>query len=141
MGCSEVARREQSGTRLGRSQAPKYGKAWRHVPATTIMMAFLRADYVLYAIVLAFPIAALFNHLTDKDTEPERSSAPEKESNDSSNQEKKSAPTIMQPERPDLPPPKDDPFTQEELRAFDGSDPNKPIYVAIKGAPRWLALH
>jgi membrane-associated progesterone receptor component len=101
-------------------------------------MAFIRADYVLYAIVLAFPIAALFNHLTDKDTESERSSsAPEKESNNNSSQEeKKSAPTIMQPERPDLPPPKDDPFTQEELRAFDGSDPNKPIYIAIKGAPR-----
>ncbi|KAI0266964.1 cytochrome b5-like heme/steroid binding domain-containing protein [Gloeopeniophorella convolvens] len=39
----------------------------------------------------------------------------------------------MQPARKDLAPPKDDPFTQEQLRAFDGSDANKPVYVAIKG--------
>ena len=40
---------------------------------------------------------------------------------------------IMQAPRSDLPPPKDDPFTVEELRQYDGSDPDKPIYVAIKG--------
>ena len=41
--------------------------------------------------------------------------------------------TIMQAPREDLPPPKDDPFTLEELKAFDGSDASKPVYVAIKG--------
>jgi hypothetical protein len=41
--------------------------------------------------------------------------------------------TIMQAPRDDLQPPKDDPFTQEQLRAYDGSDQNKPVYVAIKG--------
>ncbi|KAF8268170.1 cytochrome b5-like heme/steroid binding domain-containing protein [Lactarius quietus] len=54
----------------------------------------------------------------------------------SSSQEKKestSGTTIMQPERTDIPAPKDDPFTQEELKAFDGGDASKPIYVAIKG--------
>ena len=25
------------------------------------------------------------------------------------------------------------PYTREQLREFDGSDPSKPIYVAIKG--------
>ncbi|KAF9482090.1 cytochrome b5 [Pholiota conissans] len=39
----------------------------------------------------------------------------------------------MQAPRDDLLPPKDDPFTTAELKAFDGSDPTKPIYVAIKG--------
>ncbi|KAL6303507.1 progesterone binding protein [Sparassis latifolia] len=39
----------------------------------------------------------------------------------------------MQSAKTDLAPPKDDPFTQEQLRDFDGSDPSKPIYVAIKG--------
>jgi membrane-associated progesterone receptor component len=39
----------------------------------------------------------------------------------------------MQAERADLGPPKDDPFTLEQLKAFDGSDPERPIYVAIKG--------
>ena len=42
--------------------------------------------------------------------------------------------TIMQPENTNLLPPKDDPFTLAELQEFDGSDPSKPIYVAIKGA-------
>lgn len=32
-----------------------------------------------------------------------------------------------------LAPPKDDPFTLEQLKEFDGSDPNKPVYVSIKG--------
>jgi len=40
---------------------------------------------------------------------------------------------IMQPTRDDLLPPKNDPFTLEELRQYDGSDPTKPIYVSIKG--------
>ncbi|EED79913.1 predicted protein, partial [Postia placenta Mad-698-R] len=30
-------------------------------------------------------------------------------------------------------PPRDDPITLEELKQYDGSDPSKPIYVAIKG--------
>ncbi|KAG8697096.1 hypothetical protein FRC08_006735 [Ceratobasidium sp. 394] len=32
-----------------------------------------------------------------------------------------------------LQPPKDDPYTLAELTAFDGQDPNRPVYVAIKG--------
>ncbi|KAJ3716468.1 cytochrome b5-like heme/steroid binding domain-containing protein [Lentinula raphanica] len=39
----------------------------------------------------------------------------------------------MQPERTDLLPPKDDPFTLEDLRNYDGSVAGKPIYVSIKG--------
>lgn len=42
--------------------------------------------------------------------------------------------SVMSPENSDLAPPKDDPFTLEQLKVFDGSDPSKPIYVAIKGA-------
>ena len=42
--------------------------------------------------------------------------------------------SVMQPPNTDLAPPKDDPFTVEQLKQFDGSDPSKPIYVAIKGA-------
>ncbi|RDB16257.1 putative steroid-binding protein 3 [Hypsizygus marmoreus] len=41
--------------------------------------------------------------------------------------------SIMQSTRDDLAPPKDDPFTLEQLKAYDGSTPGKPIYVAIKG--------
>ncbi|OSD04112.1 progesterone binding protein [Trametes coccinea BRFM310] len=39
----------------------------------------------------------------------------------------------MQPPKTDLAPPRDDPFTVEQLKQYDGSDPSKPIYVAIKG--------
>ncbi|KAL1760690.1 progesterone binding protein [Schizophyllum commune] len=39
----------------------------------------------------------------------------------------------MQAENPNLAPPKDDPYTLEELKAFDGTDPARPIYVSIKG--------
>lgn len=39
----------------------------------------------------------------------------------------------MQPEQTDLDPPKDDPFTQEQLKAYDGTDASKPVYVSIKG--------
>jgi predicted heme/steroid binding protein len=39
----------------------------------------------------------------------------------------------MQPERTDLDPPKNDPFTQEQLKVYDGTDVSKPVYVAIKG--------
>ena len=35
---------------------------------------------------------------------------------------------------PVLNPPKDDPISVEELAQYNGSDPSKPIYVAIKGA-------
>lgn len=41
--------------------------------------------------------------------------------------------TMMQPPKVDLAPPKDDPFTVEELKGYDGSDESKPILVAIKG--------
>ncbi|EGO00471.1 hypothetical protein SERLA73DRAFT_52630 [Serpula lacrymans var. lacrymans S7.3] len=39
----------------------------------------------------------------------------------------------MQPPRTDLDPPKSDPYTLEQLKEYDGSKPDKPIYVSIKG--------
>jgi hypothetical protein len=44
--------------------------------------------------------------------------------------------SIMQPAREDLAPPLDHPYTVEELKSYDGSDPSKPILVAIKGLLR-----
>jgi membrane-associated progesterone receptor component len=40
----------------------------------------------------------------------------------------------MQAAREDLAPPKDDPYTTEQLKQYNGSDPTKPIFVAIKGS-------
>lgn len=43
--------------------------------------------------------------------------------------------SVMQAAREDLAPPKDDLYSLEQLKEYDGSDLSKPIYVAIKG---WL---
>ena len=53
---------------------------------------------------------------------------------------KKPLKSIMQAPRDDLAPPKDDLYTTEELKQYDGSDPSKPIYVAIKGICWWLPI-
>jgi len=45
---------------------------------------------------------------------------------------KKKLKTVMEP-RADLEEPRNEPFTKEQLGEFDGSDDEKPIYVAIKG--------
>lgn len=46
----------------------------------------------------------------------------------------KPAKSIMQAAREDLAPPKDDPYTPEQLKEFDGTKPGSKIYVAIKGS-------
>ncbi|KAI1794252.1 cytochrome b5-like heme/steroid binding domain-containing protein [Ganoderma leucocontextum] len=64
--------------------------------------------------------------LLRKRTQPNQ--APEKDKPDSASETK----SVMQPPRTDLAPPKDNSFTVEQLKHFDGTDPSKPIYVAIK---------
>lgn len=39
----------------------------------------------------------------------------------------------MEPTTAPTHPPKDDPITPEELAQYNGTDPSKPVYVAIKG--------
>ncbi|KAL9932696.1 hypothetical protein V8E36_008395 [Tilletia maclaganii] len=39
----------------------------------------------------------------------------------------------MEPQTHPTHPPKDDPFTPAQLAEFDGTDPSKPVYVAVKG--------
>ncbi|TFY76078.1 hypothetical protein EWM64_g7934 [Hericium alpestre] len=83
-------------------------------------------DVILYGLLLALPAAYLVQKLLVAQPDcPESEPPAEKEENAQT--------SIMQPARTDLAPPKDDPFTLAQLRAFDGSDPSKPIYVAIKG--------
>ncbi|PWN32194.1 cytochrome b5 [Meira miltonrushii] len=40
---------------------------------------------------------------------------------------------MMEPTTHPTHPPKDDPFTAEELAQYNGSDESKPVYVCIKG--------
>lgn len=81
----------------------------------------------LYGLTLAFPLI-LYYRLTAY-PKPTEKPAPAPQGD---KDEKKST-TIMQPERTDLDPPKNDPFTQEQLESYDGTDTSKPVYVAIKG--------
>lgn len=81
---------------------------------------------VIYGLVLALPLLFFVQRRT---LSPSHQSPPV----DSQPEEKKSLKTIMQPPRDDLDPPKDDPFTLDQLKQFDGSDNSKPIYVSIRG--------
>lgn len=87
---------------------------------------------ILKAALLALPVAYIYYHLYLKPT----AQAPPQEPEEKKEQEEQK--TIMQAPRTDLAPPKDDPFTLEQLREFDGSTSDKPIYVAIKGTPLLL---
>jgi hypothetical protein len=81
----------------------------------------------IYGLTLAFPL--ILYHLLSANPKPAAKPTP---ATLGDKDEKKST-TMMQPERTDLDPPKDDPFTQEQLKAYDGTDASKPVYVAIKG--------
>lgn len=110
-----------------------------HGPKWCVMTPSL-GNLALYGLVLVLPLAILLQQrlaTTDPESAPEPASDPEP-IRPKENKEKgdNTGATIMQSERTDLAPPKDDPFTQEELRAFDGQDPAKPVYVAIKGTSK-----
>ena len=81
----------------------------------------------LYGLKLAFPLI-LYHCLTvDPKSAAKSVSAPQGDKDEKKNT------TMMQPERTDLDPPKENPFTQEQLKVYDGTDASKPVYVAIKG--------
>jgi hypothetical protein len=80
-----------------------------------------------YAITLALIIPAAFIFRKRFSTPPLSTSQPTLDTKE------KPVKSIMQAAREDLAPPKDDPYTLESLKEFDGSDPSKPIYVSIKG--------
>lgn len=86
--------------------------------------------------LLALPAAYVYHRLFLK-REPEAQAPPEQPEEKKEEEKPK---TIMQPPNTNLAPPKDDPFTLEQLREFDGSTPDKPIYVAIKGMYKQLAI-
>lgn len=97
-------------------------------PTVTTTEAFL------LSLILVLP-AFLVYHVIFSPSEP-TVAAPATEETEKQDQkgEKEKPKTIMQPARTDLDPPKDDPFTLEQLKEFDGSTAGKPIYVAIKGS-------
>ncbi|KAF7980341.1 hypothetical protein HWV62_38771 [Athelia sp. TMB] len=91
-----------------------------------MLLHFESSSIPLYALLLSIPVSFIWyrNYY---------SQIPAQTSKPTSTAEEKPLKTIMQAPRDDLAPPKDDPFTLEQLKQFDGSDSSKPIYVAIKG--------
>lgn len=91
---------------------------------------------VLLALALALPLVYFFRgHLSS--SVPQRRGATTRSAPKSENTSSGTSKSIMQAPSTELAPPKSDPFTQEQLKEFDGSDSSKPIYVAIKGACCW----
>jgi membrane-associated progesterone receptor component len=83
-------------------------------------------ELLKYVVVLVVPVVYLIYRRR-------RSSSPTVTAVLPAEDNKRPLKSIMQAPREDLAPPKDDPFTTEQLRQYDGSDPSKPIFVAIKG--------
>jgi len=90
------------------------------------MLSSESSSIPLYALLLSIPVSIIYYRQYYRQ-KPEQTSKP------TSITAEKPLQTIMQAAREDLAPPKDDPFTLEELKQFSGSDASKPIYVAIKG--------
>lgn len=107
------------------------------IPPFASMTASL--DVILFSLLLALPAAYYIQSWigfkpedspsSSSDTTSESATAPAQEKETTETEKK----PIMQSERTDLAPPKEDKYTLEELKQYDGNDPAKPIYVAIKG--------
>ncbi|KAG8895205.1 hypothetical protein FRC01_012509, partial [Tulasnella sp. 417] len=83
---------------------------------------FITQPQVLVALAIAIPAAIAFQYFTTSGQTAVRSAHQQYPSNQ----------TIMSPPKEDLPPPKSDPFTLDELTRFNGTDESLPIYVSIR---------
>ena len=87
-------------------------------------------ELLKYVVAFVLPIAYLFYR---RRSPPTVTAVPAEDN-------KRPLKSVMQSAREDLAPPKDDPFTTEQLKQYNGSDPSKPIYVAIKGGYYLLVI-
>ena len=96
----------------------------------------LSGSQVLLLSALSLPILIVLGRIfrSTASSTSIRSSSPSNDDLTEEEKEERETTSVMSPENTDLAPPRDDPFTLEQLRAFDGSNPEKPIYVSIKGA-------
>ncbi|KAE9390650.1 hypothetical protein BT96DRAFT_1024439 [Gymnopus androsaceus JB14] len=85
---------------------------------------------LITGVILLTPLAYILYRSYSSSSSSSSTVSPNSTPSSTSEEKPKS---IMQPARTDLAPPKDDPFTMEELKAYDGTGEGKPIYVAIKG--------
>ena len=94
------------------------------------LIASMTLYKVASALLLVIPAYLVYRRLVVSSTPPPAHAGTGADSAEKKDDEPK---TIMQPPRSDLDPPKDDPYTLEQLKAFDGADASKPLYVSIKG--------
>nr|XP_018267382.1 uncharacterized protein I303_01368 [Kwoniella dejecticola CBS 10117]OBR89540.1 hypothetical protein I303_01368 [Kwoniella dejecticola CBS 10117] len=99
----------------------------------------LTSTPVLIATAVGVSFAAIFAASSSGKT-PEQIKTQAKEvknvatsSTDAKGKAAQAGASIMSAPAADLAPPKDDPISASTLSQYDGSDPSKPIYVAIKG--------
>ena len=88
---------------------------------------YFNESQLLILVILSVPVLYYLYLVPEK--RPENSTTTTSNEKEAEDEQPK---TVMQPENPELAPPRDDPFTAEQLKEFDGSDESKPIYVAIK---------
>ncbi|TDL24288.1 cytochrome b5 [Rickenella mellea] len=88
------------------------------------------ASLAFYGLLLLPLLYVLRKYTTSSPSQP---SATENSNELTGSKEEEKPKTIMSAANTSLQPPKDDEFTPERLKDYDGSQPGKPIYVAIKG--------
>ena len=99
------------------------------------MSSFSNTQIALLSL-LAFPVVYIVIYNLSKPSSRRPTTTTVDSANSSEEKTEDEPKSVMSPENTDLAPPKDDPFTLEQLKAYDGNDPSKPIYVSIKGMRR-----
>ena len=91
-------------------------------------------ELVKYVVVLVVPVVYLIYRHRRSSSLTTITAVPAEDNN-------RPLKSVMQAAREDLAPPKDDPFTTEQLKLYDGSDSTKAIYVAIKGGELFILFY
>lgn len=90
---------------------------------------------VVFTAALAVPVLYIVSRYQSSDDSPPDTNDEPRPDTDTDNGDDMSSNLIPASSNSlaPLPPPKDDPFTLNQLKEFDGNDSNKPIYISIKG--------
>jgi len=87
---------------------------------------------ILITLVLAIPLVYVYKLSEEASKDDDREKDDDKPDNDNDTEMATNLVPNTNSLAP-LPPPRDDPFTQDQLKEFDGTDSSKPIYISIKG--------
>jgi len=91
----------------------------------------MSVSQIVLSLGLALPLLYIYSRYQasdSDDTEGNTENKPDTDTEMSSNLIPSNANSLAP-----LPPPKEDPFTLQQLKEFDGTNESKPIYISIKG--------